>query len=86
MESKQLPKYRSHKEVWALKIKAVLVAGDSGGHLVFEDSLFAPLDVSGQYVAKHKPKAGGYYVQYKDGYESWSPAKAFEEGYVLVDG
>ena len=23
----------------------------------------------------------GYYVRYKDGYESWSPAEAFEEAY-----
>ena len=34
-------------------------------------------------MAKHE--AGGYYVRYPDGYESWSPAEAFEEGYTLVD-
>lgn len=27
---------------------------------------------------------GGYYVVYDDGYTSWSPAKAFEEGYTLL--
>ena len=26
----------------------------------------------------------GYYVLYNDGYESWSPKKAFEEGYNLI--
>lgn len=26
----------------------------------------------------------GYYVVYTDGYVSWSPAKAFEEGYTKV--
>ena len=30
-------------------------------------------------------EAGGYYVRYPDGYESWSPAEAFEEGYTLVE-
>ncbi|PYX85030.1 MAG: hypothetical protein DMG70_05000 [Acidobacteria bacterium] len=27
---------------------------------------------------------GGYLVQYEDGYLSWSPAKAFEEGYTRI--
>ena len=30
-------------------------------------------------------KPGGYYVRYPDGYESWSPAEAFEDGYTLVE-
>jgi hypothetical protein len=33
---------------------------------------------------KHSPEAGGYYVQYKDGYTSFSPAEAFEEGYTRL--
>jgi hypothetical protein len=33
-------------------------------------------------MIKHAPQVGGYYVRYPDGYESWSPAKAFEEGYT----
>ena len=28
---------------------------------------------------------GGYLVVYDDGYVSWSPAKAFEEGYTRID-
>jgi hypothetical protein len=27
---------------------------------------------------------GGYYVRYENGFESWSPAKAFEEGYTKI--
>ncbi len=38
--------------------------------------------VSEEYRLKHNPEAGGYYVVYKDGYTSFSPAKAFEEGYT----
>lgn len=49
-----------------------------------EDSRFAPFKVSGDYQQKHAPQAGGYFVVYKDGYKSFSPAKAFEEGYELI--
>lgn len=37
--------------------------------------------VSIDYFKKHSPKSGGYYVLYEDGYESFSPADAFEKGY-----
>jgi hypothetical protein len=40
--------------------------------------------VDAQYVAKHKPEVGGYFVQYEDGYLSFSPAAAFESGYTEV--
>jgi hypothetical protein len=40
--------------------------------------------VSKEYNDKHAPEIGGYYVLYDDGYESWSPAAAFESGYTLV--
>ena len=47
-----------------------------------EDTKYAPLVLDAEYVAKHKPQAGGYFVVYADGYRSWSPAKAFEDGYA----
>lgn len=31
------------------------------------------------------PDKKGYYVQYLDGYESWSPKETFEESYRLTD-
>jgi hypothetical protein len=40
-----------------------------------------PLDVSSEWVAKHKPEVGGYYVVYESGYASYSPKEAFEAGY-----
>jgi len=49
-----------------------------------ENTHYGPFGVSKAYVDKHNPQAGGYWVQYDDGYESWSPAKAFEEGYTLI--
>lgn len=38
--------------------------------------------VSEEYMNKHEPYVGGYFVRYNDGYESFSPAEAFEGGYV----
>ena len=80
----QLPQYRSHKTVEALKIDGVYGKTGGGADLCFEDTNFAPITVSAEYISKHKPQAGGYYVVYKDGYESWSPAEAFEGGYTKI--
>lgn len=79
--STQMPRYRCHKEVWALQIKAIDLDFRT---LSFVDPLFAPREVSQEYLDKHKPFARGYFVQYADGYESFSPQKAFEEGYTRV--
>jgi hypothetical protein len=87
--NRQMPQYRCHKKVWALKIGELRepVAGDPiemHSVLVPADALYAAFGLTGEYMAKHKPQAGGYWVQYEDGYESYSPAKAFEEGYALI--
>jgi len=49
-----------------------------------EEEGYAPFKVDSDYMLKHKPEVGGYYVVYKDGYKSYSPAKVFEEGYTLI--
>lgn len=80
-----LPKYKCYKEVWALKIKALKSVGALGDCMITpEEKEYAPFKVSSEYMLKHKPEVGGYYVQYSDGYKSYSPAKAFEEGYNLI--
>jgi hypothetical protein len=87
-----LPRYRCHKEVEALKIKAIEVAPGTQESsfatvpmIVPEDEGFAPFAVDWQYINKHKPEIGGYWVRYpRDGYQSWSPAEAFEEGYMRL--
>lgn len=78
----QLPQYQCHKKVWALKIKAV--ERDAITMLHFENDGFAPIQVSYDFDVKHNPQPGGYYVQYDDGYKSFSPADAFESGYTLI--
>lgn len=76
----QLPRYKCHKEVAALQIDYV-----DGADLVFKDTRYAPMYVGPAWIDKFNPQPGGYLVVYADGYRSYSPAKAFEEGYTLVE-
>jgi hypothetical protein len=82
----EMPQYRCHKNVWALQIAAVegVHGASPGWRLSFKDQRYAPLSVTDNWVTKHSPKAGGYFVQYADGYSSYSPQQAFEEGYSQV--
>ena len=93
-----MPRYKCHKEVWALKIKQINrmqeanVPSDcesdglgGGAQIVPEEVGYAPFIVGPEYLRKHRPQIGGYYVVYADGYQSYSPAKAFEEGYAPIN-
>lgn len=82
--AREMPRYQSHKKVWALKIKAI-EATTAGALITPEDEEFAPLAVDSAYVEKHAPQVGGYYVVYEGGYKSWSPGDAFEGGYTRCD-
>jgi len=77
----ELPKYQCIKKVWALKIKEIFHEGDAVFFKATDDR-FTPIQLSMDYVNKHKPEAGGYYVVYEGGYKSFSPAESFEEGYI----
>ena len=78
-----LPRFRCHKVVEAFKITAIgEFVGDNLIPLLGEGEL--AVKVSDAYMRKHNPQVGGYYVRYQDGYESWSPAEAFETGYRLM--
>lgn len=79
-----MPRYVSHKKVWALKIKTAL-DGAEGVSIEFEDACFAPrLFTYRELDGKPKPKTGWYMIQYDDGYLSFSPAQAFESGYTRL--
>ena len=90
----EMPRYKCHKEVWALKIagieydhdKANAEKRETDGSAIItpEENGYAPFKVDHDYVRKHNPQVGGYFVQYKDGYKSFSPADAFEGGYTKV--
>lgn len=84
-----MPRYRSHKEVHALKIERCEVFfshqhRDERVRLHFADDGYAPIEAKFDLIARYKPVQGDYYVAYSDGYVSISPAKAFEEGYTLI--
>jgi hypothetical protein len=79
-----MPLYRCHKEVRALRIEGVKQGRDIEGGILVVESPFAELPVSVEYMKKHNPQPNGYYVLYEDGYESFSPAKPFEEGYTRI--
>lgn len=91
----EMPKYDCHKQVWALKIAAIYplpnpdptgnsAAASYGATIKPEDDGYESFPVTAEYMTKHRPQVGGYYVAYKDGYKSFSPAKEFEEGYSLA--
>lgn len=74
--------YQCHKRVLAAKIKSV--PHPLQGVLVLEgpDGTDLRVWVTDAFWARNKPEPGGYFVQYEDGYQSYSPMKAFEEGYT----
>ena len=87
----EMPKYQCHKKVWALKIARIEnivppqnCESDGSCMLIPEEPQFAGIKVSWEYMKKHMPVAGGYYVVYEGGYASFSPADAFEAGYSRI--
>ena len=93
----KLPLYQCHKRVRACKIERVhhaygadtsedqcWITPEDPWYIAPGDPGLDPIQVCNEYVQKHQPKVGGYYVVYADGYESFSPAEVFESGYSLV--
>jgi hypothetical protein len=93
-EFSTMPRYVSHKQVWALEIATVGRPGLTADHrplghpescvLTFRDNGFEPLVAPGEMFSRYKPVSGDFYVVYADGYRSFSPRKAFLEGYTRV--
>ncbi|MNQ66914.1 hypothetical protein D3C85_814160 [compost metagenome] len=80
-----LPHWQSKKIVAADKIVDIDVAGiPFDGHIVITTENGTRLKQLGSWYVKHEPNVGGYFVLYKDGYASYSPAEPFEEGNVAI--
>lgn len=77
----EMPRYVSYKKVWALEIASV-------DRLIFKVSFlekgYAPVKLPADMWARYQPVAGDFYVVYDDGYKSFSPRKAFLEGYSRI--
>jgi hypothetical protein len=93
---KALQQYKCHKTVRAAKIIQVdqkpnpdptglSVASSYGAMLTLNSEAVPAIEVAAEWMIKHKPEVGGYYVVYEDGYASYSPQKAFEDGYSLIE-
>jgi hypothetical protein len=85
----EMPRYRCHKEVHALKIGSIEHMGEDTTteenpivFLHFAEKGYGPIRMN--LRGKPTPEAGWYYVVYEDGYKSFSPAKAFEDGYTRI--
>lgn len=73
-----LTSWQCVKKVWASKITKIedgKLFLDNSGYFLMPDG----------WAGKHKPEVGGYYVSYKGGYSSYSPAEPFEEGYRKLE-
>lgn len=82
-----LPRYLCHKEVQALQIFCVedeQPHNEGARWVQFNDHKYAPVLAPKEMFARYVPVSGDYYVVYADGYESFSPKRAFEEGYTRL--
>lgn len=72
----QMPKWKCHKVVQALQIQSVdgdaIGFGEAWPKVIADKKMFS----------RFQPQPGDYYVVYEDGYASFSPKKAFEDGYT----
>ena len=80
-----LQKYKSHKVVVAAKIAAIEFAVNDIAIIATNDGQTITTDTPYRDRFKGDENDLGYYVVYADGYESWSPTKAFEEGYTKIE-
>ncbi len=74
--------YKCIKTVGAFKIAKITAMPPKEVNI--EDAEGMGVLVEDAYIEKHDPQVGGYYVRYEDNYESFSPAEAFEKGYVEI--
>jgi len=81
--SNHLPQWKCHKVVRAAKIASITPTTYDMHAVGFEGDL-SPIQVTTEWIVNKRAEVGGYYVVYEDGYASYSPAKAFEEGYTRL--
>lgn len=82
-----LPIYQSHKKVKAVKISAVEIAEMGTAYIASRElnegeRIEAPPGWADRFHGDEEDL--GYWVQYADGYQSWSPSAAFQDGYTRI--
>lgn len=87
---REMPRYQSHKVVHALKLRKVdRLARPRMVLFCPADPEYAVIEVPVEDELAKREQSGqqgdpGYLVVYPDGFRSWSPTKAFEEGYTRM--
>lgn len=75
-------KFRCHKKVEAAKVMAAERHDASGDwRCLCDDGVVWEIQGHNKITEEDL----GYVVRYADGYTSWSPTKAFEEGYAAIE-
>lgn len=86
----RLPRWKCHKEVSAARIARIITHVDGSADLIVVLDETATgvsktsIAVTPSWMERFKPEVNGFYVLYNDGYASFSPAKAFLEGYTRI--
>lgn len=84
-----MKRYVSHKEVDADQIVSIGAFNYASRKYTLHLKGGDRVEVSDLWYNKHSDNkktnlVGGYFVRYADGYESWSPMEAFEQGYKEI--
>lgn len=79
-----IPLWQCHKQVRAVKIAAIEIHADKSATIAPIVGLVFKTAPGWAERWKGSEDDKGYFVQYDDSFASWSPTKAFEDGYKLV--
>lgn len=77
-----MKRYVSHKIVEAGVIIGISQGPDIDVAPWVDVEGFGRINVPRGFTARGTPEIGDYLVKYEDGYLSWSPKEAFEQGYT----
>jgi hypothetical protein len=88
----EMPLYVCHKRVRALEIQVIGSYNKDEGDdklrrriaLKYPDGEFLTVNIEAELFTRYMPMPGDFYVIYDDDYRSFSPRKAFLEGYSLA--
>jgi hypothetical protein len=80
-DGKELPQWKSHKQVGALEIAHVTDAHDGHRIVSFADATFGDMKCPENMFTRFEPGPGDFLVAYEDGYKSFSPRQVFLDGY-----
>lgn len=82
--NKKMTRYRWRNGT--LKVEAIKIVRLSTAppHLIAEDVTLDPIKVTGDWIALHRPEAGGYFLRYENGWTGFMPAQLFEREFEKV--